>query len=249
MRALLLIGLLAAPAFAQRSEDEAGDVSEVDKDRSGPLRDRVAPVSGHLFLMKGRFEASVELGISMTDAFYTKYVPSLFLSYHFGETVGVSLRAGYAFNIVSGAAQICVNGSGGVRGCTVPSITTLDGNPDASGNPTTTPGFGRIGLIGDLDLEWAPIYGKLALISEAFLHFNMYLGLGPSFVMHGISNAFTVGGNVHVGFRFFVNRFITVRTELRDVIYRDSSGAGSIRNQLMIDLGISFFLPTDFQRE
>ena len=66
-RYLLALALFAAPAFAA-SEDEAGDVSEVDKDSAGPLRERVRPVSGHLFLMDGRFEVSPGIGISLRDA-------------------------------------------------------------------------------------------------------------------------------------------------------------------------------------
>lgn len=247
-RALLFAVLFAAPAFAQKSEEEAGDVSEVDKDRTGPLRDRVRPVSGHIFLMKGRFEASPELGISFKDAFYTKYAPSLMISYHFAENLGVSLRAGYAISVVSGAAEICQNGANGMRGCRTPTVAELD--TAVGGVP-----YGKMGLMADLALEWSPIYGKLATL--AFLpflpfddlHFNMYLGIGPQLVMYSPANSFTAGGNIDVGMRFFVNKFICVRTELRDVIYYEASNTGSVRNQLMVDIGISFFLPTTFERE
>ena len=107
--------LAAAPAFAQsKAEDEAGDVSEVDKDSSGPLRERIPPVSGHVFLMDGRFEISPELGISLRDAFFTKYLFGASLTYHFTETLGVSLRGGYTLSIISGAAQICPPPSAGI---------------------------------------------------------------------------------------------------------------------------------------
>lgn len=242
----LLLGLLfAAPAFAQnKSEEEAGDVSEVDKDRTGPLRDRVSPVSGHLFLMRGRFEISPEVGFSFKDSFYTKYMPGLLLSYHFTETLGVSIRGGYAISTVSNAAQICVNKPTGERGCRSPTLEELD-----NGSGSGTLPYGRMGLVADANLEWAPLYGKLALIGEAFLHFNMYVSLGPAFMLVGFPSAFPVGGNVQIGFRFFVNRFIAVRAELRDIIYYESLNTGSIRNQLMGDVGVSFFLPTDFTRE
>jgi outer membrane beta-barrel protein len=249
-RVLVLAVLFAAPAFAQsKSEEEAGDTSEIDKDRQGPLRERVRPVSGHIFLMKGRFEASPTFAASFKDAFYTKYAPGLFISYHFTETVGVSLRAQYAISTVSGAAEICSSNAAGVRSCMNPTLSQLD--QGASG----TVAYGRMGLMADLALEWAPIYGKIATL--AFLpflpfddlHFNMYGGIGPQLVMYSAANAFTVGGNVHLGFRFFVNKFVCVRTELRDVIYFEAINTGDLRNQLMVELGISFFLPTSFQRE
>ena len=71
LRLLLAVGLvLPALSFAQTTseEEEAGDVSEVDKDRLGPLRERVRPVSGHLFLKKGRFEVSPSASVSLRDA-------------------------------------------------------------------------------------------------------------------------------------------------------------------------------------
>ena len=238
--ALLLSLLLTAPAFAQQSEDEAGDVSEVDKDRSGPLRDRVRPVSGHLFLMKGRFEISPGVAVSFRDSFYQKVAPGLMLSYHLTETLGVQLRAGYAISLVSGAAQICTT-SMGMRGCRVPTLAELD-----AGSGGTLP-YGRMGFMADINLEWAPLYGKLGTL--AVLNFNMYVALGPAFMIFGFPNAVPVGGNVSIGFRFFVNRFITARLELRDVIYYENLNTGSVRNQLFGELGISFFLPTDFTRE
>ncbi|MBK7861704.1 MAG: outer membrane beta-barrel domain-containing protein [Archangiaceae bacterium] len=251
MRAIAfgLLVLAAAPAFAQnKSEEEAGDVSEVDKDRTGPLRDRVRPVSGHLFLMKGRFEISPEIGFSFRDSFYTKYVPGLLLSFHFTEELGVSIRGGYAISTVASAAQICTNDENGVRGCRSPTLEELD-----NGATDGTLPYGRMGLIADLNLEWAPLYGKLGTLAVLpfldMVHFNMYVSLGPAFMITGFANAFPLGGNIDVGFRFFVNRFITVRLELRDLIYYEKQNTGSVRNQLMGDLGISFFLPTDFTRE
>jgi outer membrane beta-barrel protein len=56
----------------------------------------------------------------------------------------------------------------------------------------------------------------------------------------------TAGGNVGVGFRFFLNRYMTLRTEVRDLIYVEKAilPETTLRNQLMFELGLSFFLPT-----
>ena len=83
---------------------------------SDPLRERVQPVSGHLFLKKGRFEFSPSATLSVKDAFFTKYILGGTLTYHPMETLGVSLRAGYSLTTVSGAAQICdFTGGGATR--------------------------------------------------------------------------------------------------------------------------------------
>lgn len=240
---LLVLALLPAAALAQKSEEEAGDVSEADKDAAGPLRERVRPVSGHQFLMKGRFEMSPGIGLSVKDAFFTKYTPTLALTYHFTEAIAVGLRGGYSISVVSGAAQICTTETSGGRGCRPPTQTEL----------TSNQAYGQNSVNAGLELQWSPIYGKLGLVAEKFLEFNMYLGLGPTFLMYGPSSSATVGGNIGVGGRFFINKFLCVRLELRDLIYNESFAAtaevlqkSSLRNQLMGELGLSIFLPLGF---
>jgi outer membrane beta-barrel protein len=225
-----------APSTSGSSEQEAGDVSEVDKDRLGPLRERVQPVSGHLFLKKGRFEFSPSATLSVKDAFFSKYILGGTLTYHPMETLGLSLRAGYALNTVANAAQIC--DFGGSAGCHRPSYEELDGRSP-----------GQITLMGGVDVQWAPIYGKISLLAEQFLHFDLYGVAGATAVQYrGPSQAtmLTGGGNVGVGMRFFVNRWMTVRTEFRDLIYIEKaiSPTQTLRNQLLFELGVSFFFPS-----
>lgn len=245
---------LSPVARAASSEEEAGDVSEVDKDALGPLRERIPPVTGHLFLHKHRFELSPTLTFTFNDPFFTKYIIGLDAAYHFTETVAVDARFGYALDTVSGSSQICIpQGSTlGAPGCSQPTTHQLAG---------VAPG--DINLLGSLDLEWEPIYGKVALWSESFLHFDLYGMVGPSFVQYTgpgpnsspqtpvTASMTTVGGNVGVGMRFFINKWLAVRLELRDLVYSEQVvvpvPGNSLRNQLMFDLGFSMFFPTVFQ--
>lgn len=249
---LVLSALLAGPALAQqRSEEEAGDVSEADKDASGPLRERIRPVSGHLFLMDGRFELSPMVGISVRDAFFTKVLLGAAFTYHLTEAWALSLRGGYTASLISGSAQICSPTSattGSLAGCRAPTwdeLTAQDGQP-------ANRAYGLLTFVSSLDVLWAPLYGKLALFAQEVLTFNMYLLAGPALVMYGPLQVLAPGGNVGLGFRFVVNDFLAVRLELRDVIYGEQGVeaggvASSIRNQLMAELGLSFFLPTSFR--
>jgi outer membrane beta-barrel protein len=257
---VLVSGVLASSSsFAQKSEEEAGDVSEVDKDSSGPLRDRIPPVSGHLFLMDGRFEISPGVGLSIRDAFFSKIMLGGALTYHFSETVGLSLRGGYNLSFVSGGAQICTPATTTTAAsCRSPTVEELTTRLTPSGQrESANVAYGLNTLLASLDLQWAPIYGKLSLSSEAVLGFNMYGLIGPALVQYGPLGALTGGGNLGIGFRFFFNKFITLRVEMRDTIYyevgsgtnSDGTGAGSLRNQLMTEFGLSFFLPTTFQEK
>ncbi len=227
-----------APAAATgSSEAEAGDVSEVDKDRVGPLRERIRPVSGHVFLKKGRFEVSPSATISLKDAFFRKYIFGASFTYHPQETWGVGLRAGYSMPTVSGSAQLCTFGGddGSVRSCRSPEFDELDG---------TAPG--QISLLAGVDVQWAPIYGKISLAAESFAHFDMYAVGGAALVQYKADTSkMTVGANLGVGLRFFLNRSITLRTEVRNLMYQESfqtTDTSSLRNQLLFELGVSFFL-------
>lgn len=236
-----------ARAPATSSESEAGDVSEVDKDALGPLRERIRPVSGHLFLKRGRFELSPSATVSLRDAFFRKYILGATFTYFPMETLGVGLRAGYAIPTVSGSAQICNftdSGDGTVtRGCSAPTFEQLDGSAP-----------GQMTLLGGVDVQWAPIYGKISLLAETFAHFDMYGVAGASIIQYkgppegdALSTArMTPGANLGIGFRFFLNRYMTLRTEVRDLVYVEKavSPTTSLRNQLLFELGVSFFLPT-----
>ncbi|MFO0597302.1 MAG: outer membrane beta-barrel domain-containing protein [Myxococcaceae bacterium] len=241
---LVLALALSAQALAA-SEDEAGDVSEVDKDATGPLRDRIRPVSGHLFLMDGRFEVSPGVALSLRDAFWQKIGFGAAFTYHFTETIGLGVRASYNLSLISGTAQICDPGTGV---CTLPTQREL--TTDFNGN-TANVAFGYMSLLTSIDLQWAPLYGKLALFSEKVLNFNMYGLVGPAFLMYGPNTTPTLGGNVGIGFRFFFNEWLTLRLELRDVLYYEvgANDRNSFRNQLMAEVGFSMFFPTLFHEE
>jgi outer membrane beta-barrel protein len=247
---LPLLLLLAPLARAQQDlapSTEAGDTAALDRD-IGPLKDRVPPVTGYTFLMARRFEIAPTVSISFRDAFWSKYVLGATATYHFNETLGVALRAGYAITSVSGAAQICPAG----QACRKPTEEELDGK-----------GPGQIKLVTALDVEWAPLYGKISLLAEGFAHFNLYLIGGPMVLQYqapkngnapGSEAAWAVGGEAGLGMRFIFNRWMALRFELRDGIYREKTAGATettgaqyqVRNQLFFDIGLSFFFPNNF---
>jgi outer membrane beta-barrel protein len=230
-----------APSF------EAGDTGVVDRD-IGPLKDRIPPVTGYSFRMANRFEFAPNVDFSFRDAFWTKLMVGFTGTYHFTETIGLALRADYAITSVSGAAQICPPG----EACFKPSSDQIDGKAP-----------GHMNWLFGLDLEWAPLYGKISLFAEGFAHFNMYLIGGPIMVQYqapknnnqsGSEAAWTAGGEVGLGMRFIFNRWMALRFELRDEIYREKTTGATetagavyqVRNQFFFGIGLSMFFPTTF---
>lgn len=250
--ALFAVTLCAPVAAFAQSDEEAGDVSEVDKDRTGPLRERVRPVSGHVFRKKGRFEFSPSVTTSINDAFFTKYIFGATAAFFPTENLGVNLRFGYGLPVVSGAAQICTTeatGTGTTRGCNSPTFEQIDGRAP-----------GQLRLLGGVDVQYSPLYGKIGLVAEKFLHFDLYglLGAsavgynGPSTTGAGSQSYMTVGGNVGVGARVIASKWLAVRAEVRDLIYVEQVQPlpqTSFRNQMLFELGFSFFLPSNFLAE
>lgn len=232
----------AGPApTAQQAQEDAGDTSELARD-IGPLKSRIPPVTGHLFMMRHRFELTPLVGVSLRDAFFTKYLAGAELTYHLTEDLGIGARVSYAKSTISGAAQICTN-EGATRGCTSPTMGQVDGNAP-----------GQISMLGGINLQWAPIYGKISLLAEKFVHFDIYgvFGVaGVQYVGPGTDSPpklFTVGANVGAGARLYLNRWMALRGEFRDLIYAEkvSLGPDSLRNQLVFELGLSFFFPMSF---
>lgn len=243
--------LLLAPAAARAQDEEGSDVGAIDRE-AGPLRDRIKPVSGHLFLKTGRVEVSPAASVSVRDAFFTKFGFGGSLTYHFTETLALGARVAYAIDTISSSAQICtVDPADRSRTCRSPTYAELDG---------VAPG--QITLLGGVDFQWAPIYGKLSVVAEQFLHFDIYAILGGSAVMYrgppesvGASPLVRLAPalNAGAGMRFFLNRWITVRGELRDLVYSETivvdpvnGNVNSLRNQLVFELGVSLFFPPTF---
>jgi outer membrane beta-barrel protein len=238
-----------APAPQATAPEEAGDTLELDRD-VGPLKDRIPPVVRHVFLLKQRWELVPSVAFSFRDPFFTKYVFELSLTYNFNDTLGAMVRAGYAADAISGSAQICTVNieAGGTRGCRSPTYDELNGK-----------GTGQIKFLGALDVQWTPVYGKFNLFAEWVLHFDLYGILGPAIISYrgppgsgltGSNNDLTCGGEVGLGMRFFFNKWMTLRVELRDDIYGEKSptpsGGTAVQNQLFIDVGFGFFFPTTF---
>lgn len=239
------LALTSPGASAQTSEEqEAGDTSEVDRD-VGPLRERIRPVSGHLFRKQGRFELSPSVTVSLRDAFFTKFIFGANLAYHPTEWLGIAVRAGYSIPTVAQSAQICTpQVEGAERRCAFPRFDQLSGFAP-----------GQIRLIGGVDAQLSPIYGKISVLAEHFLHFDMYAIVGAAAVQYvgpgtaAEAQRLGLGANLGGGMRVFITRWLTTRIELRDTIYPEvvfGVREPQVRHQILFELGVSIFFPTTF---
>jgi outer membrane beta-barrel protein len=218
----LTLFVIAATALAQaksEGEEAAGPAKALPT-----LEDRIPPVSGNLFDEKGKFEIGLDAVVSLADPFYSKVLGSLYLSYHFAETVSIGVRLAGGYNWVSGAAVTCTP-----SGCTTPAPSTLNGAP------------GNIPFLGALMLQWAPVYGKLNLLAEAVLHFDAYISVGAAYVADSLAS-FPLAAVVAIGQRYIFGPHLTVKWELSDYMYSAGSPTPWFNHQLLLSLGVSFFV-------
>ncbi len=223
--ALLALALLAgAPDPAAQAEPPG-------------LSSWIPPVSGRLYGVADRFELTPGVGVSLEDPFVQKLIPQLSAGYHFGESFYLGLKLGYALGFSSGVAQSCTAAGTGLS-CQGPSAAELASLP------------GQMTGFGLLEGGWTPLYGKLRLVGDTVLHFDLSLLLGAGVILAGVPAPVGSGATAPTGAaapalgpglgeHFFVSDRVAIALELRDYLY---DLAGGIQGQLVFNLGVAFLL-------
>lgn len=245
--ALLLALALLAPAAALAADaaparsDAKSEAENESKAARATLADKIPPVSGNLFWKKGRFEIAPTVGLSLGDAFFQKYAFGMNLTYHVMETVSVGINGVYMLATPGGSVSVCND-----TGCAGPKMDQLTRVP------------GNVNLLVGLDIAWSPFYGKVNVMAEKVLHFDTSIFVGADVIGYAgydkdsgaNKGTFTGGGHIGIGERIVFTDWIALRIELRDYMYggtvnlADSSGnpQTQFQNQLMLELGLSFFV-------
>src|SRR4051812_7333516 len=126
-----------------------------------------------------------------------------------------------------------------------------------------------------LDFHYVPIYGKFAILDHQLVTWESFftagIGAGESEVVPrdtkfpGFTNLLIMP-NVGASMRFFITKWITVNLGIRDYIFYDhfeprnrsetmfptsalakDHAEGSLINNLMFQVGVSFWVPTSFE--
>jgi outer membrane beta-barrel protein len=126
-----------------------------------------------------------------------------------------------------------------------------------------------------LDFHYVPVYGKFAILDhrlvtwEAFFTAGIGAGQSETLVRNTSLKPFTnllVMPNIGASMRFFISRWVTVSLGIRDYVFFDhfeptnrsdtmfvspeeakSHADGSLINNVMFQIGVSFWIPTSFE--
>jgi outer membrane beta-barrel protein len=208
----------------------------VAEEKPKELKDRISSVSNRTFVKARRLELMVFpcTSISLNDAFYQKLGLGGGLAYHISEAFAIQVIGTYTLDKLNLKTENT-------------SLYTSD-NKGA-----TIPYSGKRTWLADIDLTWAPIYGKISVASEAVMHFDTYLLLGFGAVGGELAKNKTHVGLAMpfgLGIRLFFTHWLALKAELKDfMIFNDkttinkegSQSSSGVQHQLMFNLGLSFF--------
>jgi outer membrane beta-barrel protein len=229
-----LLALAAALAMAPRAAPAAPSPADA-------FGRRIPPISGRLYEKAGKLELTPTANLSLNDAFFNKYLFGAKATWHFSEllSAGASFTTGLARE--TGSTAVCP----GDQGC----------RPAGEGQLAQVPG--EIRSVAGVEVGFSPVYGKLNAFAERVVHFDLSLLAGADWVRYREVLAATdvnagrspatdsaFGAHVGLGARVFFGRFMALRVEVKDLLYRvPVLGESKLQNQLLTELGVSFFLP------
>lgn len=229
---LVLCSLLVTFAMSVHAQNEgAPKSSEIGSYK----KEGIDVVQGRLFRKGLRHEFSMDVGLIVDNQFLTYELIQPRYTFHLRESIGIELTFGKAFyqrrQILDALANI--------------TCETTTGNPPVT---TTFPCSASLDNIDPLkqmyfvNFIWSPIYGKFAIFSKKIYHFDLYAIAGAGMFDNENSNRF--GINIGLGSKIFMNDWLAIRVDFRNITVREGAPFNQIINNRVYSLGASVFLPS-----
>ncbi len=230
---------------AHAADDESPGLEALDSFREpGEARDAVR---NRFFLKQGRFEVAPFFGYVPNNAFARRLVAGGNLAYHFTETLAAQGQVGFSPDgdegdvkqLTSVLLDRAYNGNSNVQQFT-------PGGAPVERKPFQQP-FDKVQLAATFGISWAPIYGKINLVGETVLNFDLYGSLGAGIIskrnyvatydeaateemraagdimnLQILENEVKVAPSIGIGGNFFLNQFIALKLDARSAFYVDN---------------------------
>jgi outer membrane beta-barrel protein len=219
-----------APSAAPDAPIESApalDASKLDEGINLTLQDRIKAVSRKVFLKEGRFELMPAVAVTTNDPFFRTWSIAGRGAYHLNDSFSLEIGGAY------------------VPPYFVEKLPPLDILRDTGRliNIDST----LYGL-ADAGITFSPVYGKVAILSDAIIHFDTFVSAGVGAVFDTGADFAHPTMDVGVGLRVFLLRWLVVRSDLRDYVYpQDARNISTLQNLLVFSLGVGFYFPFDFE--
>lgn len=198
------------------------------------FKDTVHVVQPKPVLQKKRFEIAPRLGASINDDIFQSFRVGATATYHITE----SIHVGALFDWYDFGETL-----GGPTG----SFEQLRNQTGASTDTA------KINFTGGLEVGFVPIHGKFSLFDSALVFYDFSVSAGGLWidaesVAVGVAEG-KPGGTIALTGRFFLNKWIALNAELRDVIFMQQlqDGGDAFTNVVTTGFGFSFYFPTTFE--
>lgn len=217
----------AAPAeVSDATASKAERALEQDMALFWGNRREIKVVQKRLVEKDGRFELMPFASIIPNDEFIVYYPVGMRIAYHFSEAFAVEASYAYALQQETQLATFLEGEGIGLKRADIQE---------------------KISMFYNANILWAPLYGKLSLLGYKLTHFETYIGLGfglfnttefPAENPNGNAKN-KLSGNAILGFRWFINDTVNIRTEYRQYFFQKFQGGVSIPAELSLGLGIT----------
>ena len=172
----LLISIFSVLVIAMPAQ--ASEAPQYDSDPFGDFDvDALPLILEQRFVSQGANELGLLLQTSLIDRYSSHIGGLLDYTHFFTETIGLNVSGGYANGALSGL----VTGPEGVIGQAVTKCKQEPANCDLQPN---LPDFKELTYVASISAIWAPLYGKVNIVSELALNLQVYgiAGVG----LHGL---------------------------------------------------------------
>lgn len=219
---------VALPAYA--ADKSSPGLEAIDDFREGERRPKA--VENRFFLKENRFEIAPIIGYVPNNPFAVRYVGGAILGFHFSETIAAQSQISYSPDL----GEQDLKGLVGVL---------LDRAFNAGADVDFQQPLDKVQLSAAFGVAWAPIYGKINLVGETVLNFDLYGFAGAAMVSKrnfiatfdeggiengdvvnlqedpGQPNEVLVAPVLGVGQNYFLNQMMSFKIDARAAFYID----------------------------
>ena len=217
---------VAAPAAAWAVEAKADPTyngnQPIDQelDKYWNAEQKVQSLQNPMYERKGGFEAALHFGVVPNDSFYFPKTVGGKLGYFFTDTLAVEVGFSYLLNANSDLQAFLVAVPGGKNGAT-------DLTKGAKKSP-------QMNWLSSADIAWSPFHGKLGIFASKLSNFDLGFVGGVGIIGANVDtsndgdtptvSAVKVGGHWGATLRFYVLRWLSIRTDYRQFLYFPDQG-------------------------
>ena len=184
----------------------------------------IRAIHSRMFLKQGRHEFTLAGGIIPNDEFFSYFPVGGRWNYYFNEDFSSEVYGNYTIKQNSDLKEFLETRFRQAMLVDIPQ--SLQWTAGAA-------------------VVWSPIHGKVALFTSKLAHFDIFMTMGAGAIgtevrdLNKTAGKIDVSGIVGLGFRFYINDFLSIRTDYRQFFY--PAEVGGVAHPVELTMGVSLW--------